>query len=166
MSRHRIQRVPACRTECEILRSGSQSSPNGIFVNISRAACEFLCAHHLALVEASRPYIQFAFQAEGEATLDEQHGLFEGSVWSGCDQRVEMVRHNYERVQKEPSLAAIVEDSLLKQCCVGSDLKKPTALRGYSSDEVRASFLRSESHVGSILQRPAAKACRIPRMLS
>ena len=79
---------------------------------------------------------------------------------------MKMVRHNYECMQKEPSLAAIVEDSLLKQRCVGSDLKEPTALRGYSSDEVRASFLWSESHVASILQRPAAKADLILRMLS
>jgi len=79
---------------------------------------------------------------------------------------MKMVRHDYERMQKEPSLAAIVENSLLKERCVGSDLKEPTTLRGYSGDEIRASFLRSESHVGSTLQRPAAKADLFPRMLS
>ena len=165
MARHRIQPITGRRTEFEILWPQSQSSPNGILVDISRAACEFLCAHHLGFVEASHPHIQFALQTEGEASLDELHGLFEGNLRSGCNQRVEMVRHNYERVQKEPSLVVIVENSLLKQCCVGCDLKEPTALRGYSSDEVRASFLRSESHMGSILERPAAKAGLIPRML-
>ena len=123
-------------------------------MDVSRTAQELLRAHNLGFVEASHPHIQFAFQAEGEASLDVLHGLFEGNIWSGCNQRVKMVRHNYECMQKEPSLAAIVEDSLLKQCCVGSDLKEPTALRGYSGDEVRASFLWSEPHMRSILQRP------------
>jgi len=84
----------------------------------------------LGFIEASHPHIQFAFQAEREASLVELHGLFEGNLRSGCNQRVKMVRHNRECVQKEPSLAAIVEDRLLKQCCVGGDLKEPTALRG------------------------------------
>ena len=133
-------------------------------MDVSRTAQELLRAHYLSLVEAAHPHIQFALQAEREASLDVLHGLFEGNIWSGCNQRVKMVRHNYECVQKKSPLAAIVEDSLLKQCCVGSDLKQPTALRGYSSDEVRASFLWSEPHMRSILQRPAAKAGLFPRI--
>jgi hypothetical protein len=75
---------------------------------------------------------------------------------------MKMVRHNDERVQLKPSLAAIVEDCLLKQCRVCSDLKEPTALRGYSSDEVRASFLWSQPHMRSILQRPTANSPETP----
>jgi hypothetical protein len=44
-----------------------------------------------------------------EMQFDELHGLLKRHIGGGRNQSVEMVRHNHERVQKEPSLAAIVE---------------------------------------------------------
>ena len=79
---------------------------------------------------------------------------------------MEMVRHDDECVQKEPSLAAIVKDGLLKQFRGGGDLKKAVALRGYGGDKVRSSFLRCESHIGSINEMPVAKATFIAHLHS
>ena len=59
---------------------------------------------------------------------------------------------------REPSLAAIVEDGFLKQFRGGGDLKKTTALGCYSGDKISSSFLRRESHMGSINEGPVAKA--------
>src|ERR1700732_2969437 len=71
---------------------------------------------------------------------------------------MEMVRHDYECVQQEFSLAMVVEDCLLKKFCIRSDLKKTATLRGDSGNEVCASFLWCESHFGSINEGPGAEA--------
>jgi hypothetical protein len=64
-------------------------------------------------------------------------------------------------VQKEPSLAAIVEEGLREQFGGSRDLKEAAPLRGHSGDKIRSSFLRRESHMGSINERPVAKATLI-----
>jgi len=136
----------------------SKPSANGILLDVPHAVDELLFAHDLALVEAAHPHIRLALQAERETALDELHGLFKRHIGGGRDQSVEMVRHDDECVQKEPSLAAIVEDGLQKQFRGGRDLKKAVALRGHSGDKIRSSFLRRESHIGSINEMPVAKA--------
>ena len=119
---------------------------------------ELLFAHDLALVEAAHPHIQLALQTEGEAALDELHGFFQRNIGGGRNQSVEMVGHDDECVQEESSLAAIVEDGSLKQFRCGRDLKETAALRSYGGDKIRTSFLWREPHLGSINERPAAKA--------
>jgi len=57
-------------------RSCHKPPSNGILLDIPHTTHELLLAHDLALVEATHPYIEFAFQAEGEAALDELHGFF------------------------------------------------------------------------------------------
>jgi len=76
-----------------------------------------------------------------------------------------MVRHDDERVQKEPSLAVIVENGSFKQFRRGRDLKKAAALRRNSGDEIRPSFLGREPHFGSINEVPVAKANFIEGLL-
>jgi hypothetical protein len=61
-------------------------------------------------------------------------------------------------VQKEFSLTAIFKDGSIQQFRRGSDLKKASALRRDSGDEVSSSFLWREPHRESIDERPAAKA--------
>lgn len=72
-----------------------------------------------------------------------------------------MVGHDDERVQQESSLAAVVEDRLLKQLRRGRDLKKAAAFGCHSSDQVGPSFLRRAPHLGSIDEKPVAKAISI-----
>ena len=72
-----------------------------------------------------------------------------------------MIGHDDERMQKEPSLAVIVKDGSLKQFRTGRDLKNAAALRRYSGDEVRTSFLWREPHFSSINEKPVAKATSI-----
>ena len=117
--------------------------PNGILVDVSDTAYEFFCAEGLGLVEAACPDILLALQTEGEPSFDELHGLFQGNIGSGCDERVEVVGHDHVCVQEEFALAAVVEDGALKQCGVGGDLEETSALCGDGGDEVRAGFLRS-----------------------
>jgi hypothetical protein len=69
-----------------------------------------------------------------------------------------MVRHDNERVQKKFSLTAIVEDGSLKQLRRSRNLKETAALSRHSGDQIRPSFLRRESHLGSINEKPVAKA--------
>ena len=142
-------------------RRGYKSAANGILRDIALAVHELRLGHDPTLVEAAHPYVELAFQAEGEAALDELHGLFEGNVWRRSDQSVEVIRHDDECMQKEPSLCAIVEDGSLKQFRGGRDLKQSAALRGHSGNEIGTSFLWREPHVGSIYEMPVAKATLI-----
>ena len=61
-------------------------------------------------------------------------------------------------MKKKSSLGTIVEDGSLKQLCCCRDLEKAAALRRGRSDEIRASFLRSEAHLSSINERPVAES--------
>ncbi len=71
---------------------------------------------------------------------------------------MKMIGHDDECMQQETALIAVVEKCRLQQFSISRDLKKPPPARGYTGHEVRADFLRSKVHGGSVLQRPAAKA--------
>ena len=58
------------------------------------------------------------------------------------------------------------EDGSLKQLRVVRYLKQAAALCRYYGDEVGSSFLRCESHLKSISERPAAKAALIANLSS
>ena len=79
---------------------------------------------------------------------------------------MEMFQHDHERMQKESSLAAVVEDCSLKQFRGGRNLKEAATLRSYSSDEIRSSLLWSEPHFGRINEMPVAKATLIASLHS
>jgi hypothetical protein len=83
-----------------------------------------------------------------------------------CDECVEMVRHDDERVQDKFALCAIVEDRSHEQFGCGSDLEETTALRRHGGDKVGPRFLWGKSHVGSITERPAAEALLIEGKVS
>ena len=145
-------------TERIRLRRRYKTPPDRIVLNIPHTIHKLLFGQYLALVEAAHPHIELALQPEGEAALDELHGFFKRNIRSGRDQRVKMVRHDDERMHKESPLAAVVEDGSQKQFRCGRDLKKAAAFGRHSGDQIRASFLRSELHLSSINERPAAKA--------
>ena len=136
----------------------SKPPPHRILLDIPHTAHELLFRRNLALVEAAHPHIELAFQAEGEAALDELHRFFKRNIRSGRDQSVEMIRHDDERMQKKFPLTAIVEDGLLKQFRRGRDLKEAAALRCHSGNQIRPGFLWREPHLSSINERPVAKA--------
>jgi len=127
---------------------------------------EPLLRHDLRLVKAARPHVELAPQAKRKTALDKLHSLFKRNCGGGSDQGMKMLRHDDECVQEESSLAAIFEDSSLKEFRVGRHLKKAAALRRYCGHEVGTSFLRRQSHLGIINERPVAKATRIAKLRS
>ena len=141
-----------------VLRRGYKSAANRILLDIQHTSLELLFSHDLALVEAAHPYIHLAFHLEGKPSFDELHGFFERDVWSRRDESVEMVSHDDEGMQVEFPLTSIVKDGLLKHLRGGSDLKKASALRRNGGDEIGSSLLWCKLHVGSITERPVAKA--------
>lgn len=78
---------------------------------------------------------------------------------------MEMIGHDDERMQQKATLIAVLKQRLLQQLRIRRNLEQPAALRGYASDEIRADFLRSESHAASIQQGPVAKATLLSKRL-
>ncbi len=114
VERHRVQRSMGGGAEWITLRGRSEPSANRILLDVLQAEYEFGFGHGLAFIEAAHPDVHFALQAERETAFDELHSLFKRYIGSGCDQRVEVIGHDDECVQEEFSLAAVVEDGLLK----------------------------------------------------
>ena len=141
VKRHGIQRAMGSGTEGIRIRRRRKPPADGVLFDIAHAADELFFAHDLALVEAAHPDIELAFQAEGEASLDELHGLFKRNIGRGRDQSVEMVRHDDEGVQEKSPLTAIVENGSLKQFRRGRDLEEAAALRCHGGDQIRPGFL-------------------------
>ena len=84
--------------------------------------------------------------------------FFERNIRSGRDHSMEMARHDDERVEKGPSLTALVEYGSPKRFCGSNDLEKASALRRESGHQIRPSFLWRKPHPASIKERPVAKA--------
>jgi hypothetical protein len=158
MQRHGVQWPGNGRAEGIHSRGRNQPSPDRIVLDIRDTTNVFLFRHDLRFVEAAHPHVQLAFQSERKAALDELHGLFKRNLWSGRDQGMEVFWPEDKCVQKKSSLAATFEDGSLKELCVGRDLEKAAALRRHCGHEVGTRFLRCQSHLRSIDERPAAKA--------
>jgi hypothetical protein len=77
-----------------------------------------------------------------------------------------MVRHDDECVQEELSLGAVVEDGFHEEFRRGCDLKEAAAFGCHSGDQICPSLLGGESHVGSISEKPVAKATLIASLRS
>jgi hypothetical protein len=140
------------------LRRRDESPANRISFDIRHALNELFFRHDLALIEAAHPHAQLAFQAKGEAALDELHGLFKRNVWSWRNQNVEMVGHDDKGMQQESTLTAVIEDGLLQQFRGGGHLEDAAALCRHSGYEIRASFLWRGPHLGRVNERPVAEA--------
>lgn len=64
--------------------SGVATSPRRrVLLDISHTTHELLFAHDLTFVEAAHLYFVLALQTEGEASLDEPHGLFQRHIRRG-----------------------------------------------------------------------------------
>src|ERR1017187_2979540 len=166
MSRHWVHLAKGGRAEMVVFGHRCKSSSYRVLLDISHTTQKLFFGRDLAFVETALPHVVLALQAEGEATLDELHRFFKRYISGGRDERMKMVRHDHDGMQEELSLTAIVEDCLLKQfgCC--GDLKKAAALRGHGGYEIRPGFLRCESHLRSINERPVAKATSFARLYS
>jgi len=57
--------------------------------------------------EASFPDVEWAFELEGEASLDVLHGLFERYVFGGSQKQVDVVRHDDVGVELETALLTV-----------------------------------------------------------
>lgn len=166
MQRYGVQGPAHGRAEEIHSRRRSEPPPYRVVLDIQDTVNELLLRHDLRLVEAAHPHVQLTFQPKRKAALDKLHGLFKRNFWSGRDQGMKVFWHDDECVQEESSLAAIFEDGSLKELRVGRHLKKAAALRRYSGHEVGAGFLRCQSHMRSISERPAAKAASIANLRS
>ena len=112
MRRHGVQWGKRGGAEGMGLRRRGKPSAYGILLDVLHTVHELRFGHDMALVEAAHPHICLALEAERETAFDELHGLFKRHIGRGRDQSVEMVGHDDECVQQEPSLAAIVKDGL------------------------------------------------------
>jgi len=166
MQWHGVQWPDNGRTERIHSRRRSEPPSYRVVLDIHDTVDELLFRHDLRLVEAAHPHVQLTFQPKRKAALDKLHGLFKRNFWSGRDQGMKVFWHDDECVQEESSLVAIFEDGSLKELRVGRHLKKAAALRRYCGHEVGARFLRCQSHMRSISERPAAKAGSIASLLS
>lgn len=132
------------------MRLVGEAPADGIVFDVADTGVELVGRQDLALIEAAHPHVEFAFEAEGEASLDVLHSFFEGDVGRGGEDGVEVVGHDDECVQEEAILRVVVEEGGLEELGVGGDLEETTALRGYGGDEVGAGFLRRAMHGGRL----------------
>src|ERR1017187_3436599 len=127
MKRHRIQPSTNRGAVWIRFRRRNKPPPHRVLLDISNAVHELLFRRNLTFIEAAHPNVVLALQTEGESAFDELHCLFQRNIWSRRNQCMEMVWHKNERMQKKPTLSAIVENSLLQQFRRGRHLKKAAA---------------------------------------
>ena len=65
---------------------GGQVCSDGILVDVGEVGGVIVLVGDAVVCEALFPDIQFAFQAEGEGSLDVLHGFFEGDVRERCNE--------------------------------------------------------------------------------
>ena len=141
-----------------------KAAADGIGFDVAEAGVELVRGEDLALVKAAHPDVELAFEPKGEASLDVLHGFLERDIERGGEDGVEVVGHDDEGVQEESVLGVVVEDGGLQEFGVGSDLEETAALRGYGGDEVRAGFLRGETHVGRLAGSALVWLCEASRV--
>jgi hypothetical protein len=107
---HGIKGATGCGAERMGFGRRRKSTANGILLDIAHAIRELRLGQDLGLVEAFGPHVKLAFRirlslhAKGETSLDELDGFFKRDIGSRCDECVEMVRHDDERVQEKFAL--------------------------------------------------------------
>jgi hypothetical protein len=87
-------------------------------------------------VIAALPDLAFDLVAdgEGEATFNELDAAFDGLVRGGCDERVDVVRHDDEAVKCETGLIAVTEERVHHEIRVCGALKDAVTLIGDGRD--------------------------------
>ena len=95
----------------------------GTLLDVGLAGVEFFEGEDLRFVEASRPDIELALEAEGETAFDVLHGFFQRDVGGRREQGVQVIGHDDEGVELEASLIAVVGECLEEEVGVGFDLK-------------------------------------------
>jgi len=109
-----------------------------------------ICAQNLNLVKPALPNVALALEAKREATFDELKRLFERNIRSWCQQEMDVIRHDHKCMQCVPTLAAVMLQHVEEKIRRRFYLEESATVRHNRSYEVRASFLRRESHRTSI----------------
>jgi hypothetical protein len=149
---------PTRRRERISIRRSSQPRSNRILFDVSLARLELFETAYLNLIESSFPNLSFALQPKRESSLDKLQGFFERRIWRRCKKKVHVVRHYDECMQREPTLFAVVLKNVDHQIGGTLQLEQATTVGRHSRNEIRAHFLRCESHSGRI-RSPGLKAC-------
>ena len=78
---------------------------------------------HAMIREARLPHGRPRFQPIRKSSLDELHDALEGNLRRGRQQRVDVIGHDDEFVEKEFSLIAIMRESFDQKtgCCLASE---------------------------------------------
>ena len=74
-------------------------------------------------------------EAEGEASFDELHDAFQRKIIGGCDERVEVVGHDHEIVEKIFVLRAVVKNGFDEKLGGGFAMEESLALMRDGCDE-------------------------------
>ena len=80
------------------VRSLCQSVADWVLLYVGDVGPVILCVCDAAAVVAGLPYIELAFEAEGEASFDVLHCFFERDFWRGRQQEMDVVGHDDEGV--------------------------------------------------------------------
>src|SRR5690242_16261192 len=93
-------------------------------------ACIIVPTSHAMVCKAPLPdfemQIELLLHAIGEPAFNELQYFFQGNVFSGRNQKMEMVGHHNKLVEKATPLAAIVLKNIEEQFCHALRLKKRT----------------------------------------
>src|ERR1039458_5834927 len=96
--------------------------------------------------EALVPDGHFGFEAEGEASFDVLNGLFDGDVWGGREEEMEMVWHEDEGVELVAAFGAVGIEEVQEERRVRVGLEETAALGGDGGNEEGSDFLRGSLH--------------------
>ena len=134
-----------------------KAGTNRVRLDVSHAILKLLGRIYLRRVIATLPYISFALQLKREAPFDELHRFLKRYVLSGCQQQVNVIRHDHECVQGEAFLNAVSLQEIEHSSCVLLDLKKAATACGDEGEKVRPGLLRSETHRVKLTEAPGLK---------
>jgi hypothetical protein len=136
-----------------------EACADGILFDVGFVGLKFFWRVNLRLFEALRPDVEFAFEAEREASLDILHGFFEGDFGRGRDNGVQVIGHDDEGVELIATFGPVSGKDVEEEISVLLDLESATAVRGDSGDEVECGALEAQGAAfGKDKGRPGAEA--------
>ncbi len=72
--------------------------------------------------------VELVAHGERETALDELDAAFDGLVWSGCNEYVDVIGHDDEAVEREAGLIAVTEEDVHHEIRVGGALEDSVTL--------------------------------------
>jgi len=97
-------------------------------------------------VIAAFPYVYGAFQAEGETAFQVLHGFFQGDILGWRQQKMDVVGHDDEGMDRHAVLCALVSHYGEEEFGGAVGLEDAASLCGDEGEEESPDFLRRERH--------------------